>query len=1512
MPAGKMKKLISLFVIFLLNINIVFASNGLYSCEKSYNIDETIFKYGKITDSYKGNDSSLVVWIQDLHNDPAVQKNIYAILDILSKNGSNEIYIEGACQGEFDTSVFKCINGKNIRNSTAKNLLNAGILSGSEYYAVLNDNKKIYGIENNDIYRQNLKNLEIINSRKQFNNYIISKTADCVNDIKKNYILNSILALQNINLKKITLTDLFPNLKKQQSILNIFDKINYSRLNKELNDLMTDSKENTISDNHAEFSKFINYNSTYGYAKAYDYIEKNTDNKQSDLTLFLKANKTLLEINPSRLIYEKELLKKQMLTEANLNNTEKEIFDLDRFTVLLSSLANTVILPEQYAELKKNRKYAQSLYAKYLPAEIKNFTLNLLNSEILFNFYDANLTRNDVFIKNMNEGNAQIQILVAGGFHSGLTETLKKNNKSYIVITPETSATGAFNQLFISSFNDGTDIQILDNFFLIIEQWGMFFTDAESFKNEIFKWTKQIPKLQNIDVNVINVEGGFLVDATYNDLNKYKTFTYDADTASKRIQKDFNPSKKQTEQTLSKISDIAKKSQFFGKKTTITTNNNNSLFNSSVLLPVKLTVENGENKISINKSFLKALSVQDENLIETVVHLLYFYSSLEQNTELFQEFINNNYDKLQQIYSINARLQSANNGFFSRLHNKIKRFIDRFINSNFTRQNISYEKFKKLSEKYSDPDQLYMIEALKQAELSKQSKKFLKTFVQPPVGAFIINDDSFTGKAYNQDNSILHAETLTIINFLHNTIIQEELMPDGQLTTKGKQLYSLLDLVFLNGQNIGNKIFQNKPMILENLGININYSKKRTIDDVFNETNMVLRFVDDQLDNPLQTASLYCTLAPCNKCLKTMEILGIEKLAYGSSAVNKTHHGINNLAEKGTAIQENLLKDETDKYITNYRFMNSSMLRTNTASFVQFIQRTLSSLLKQPDRKLKKQLYSNIRSLGLERTLEIIKDFQLNIDWNSFLKNEDLSKLKIFLEQIGAWNDPAKRAGMIYVIKNNIAAFTENNNIYFKDKNGRRFNFHINSDSRFDASNEYISKMKILSRVKNFADVDDNIALRKSEFNEEMSAIFSTLNLYGTAQPIIITGNTLIETNLRLKPLGEVINTLMPPLYIENAALEYEYVNGNFVENTNYMNNTAKSFIDQTTISDIKSTMSKVKEKWYSLFTGFVSDIKGIRNNPDLSYKELVEAATAGQKHSEPLNFLVARAGIDVKDKTEFFNYYGSLSRDKAMNEINKFYNLMMIIDISETQMLDVMETLSVLEMARLYLSKDPADIKERNSVIIDIKKIENNEQLKTDLQSNVRVAISPVRPSLVRAKVADYYNRKIQQKYPDIMARSAGQTTITIYKKDITKMIPIQYTISKGTPSEYIIYTGDEFSTTGVDYPIYQLQQQQGNGQMVVINTNGQQFDGTFISLSSLPEFSKQVDSAANINRSVILQRKILEIVENNIWQIAVNPSFQPDNIAQELKNRLLSPAVIEINRQPQMKNIEDLLKAG
>jgi len=92
-------------------------------------------------------------------------------------------------------------------------------------------------------------------------------------------------------------------------------------------------------------------------------------------------------------------------------------------------------------------------------------------------------------------------------------------------------------------------------------------------------------------------------------------------------------------------------------------------YNTSPFSPIKNSVL--PPPISINKTFLEALATEDDSLIDTVIHLLYFYSTLDQNTELFQQFIINNYDKLQQIYTINQQIQNSHSNFILNLKNKV-------------------------------------------------------------------------------------------------------------------------------------------------------------------------------------------------------------------------------------------------------------------------------------------------------------------------------------------------------------------------------------------------------------------------------------------------------------------------------------------------------------------------------------------------------------------------------------------------------------------------------------------------------------------------------------------------------------------------------------------------------------------------------------------------------------------------------------------------------------------------
>ena len=116
------------------------------------------YKYGRIIDGFKGTGDKLVVYVQDLHCNPEVQNNISEIIRVLdTRYGVNKVLVEGAPSGKIDTSVFSAIPDDKVRNRTAQILLEKGILTGTEYYQVINGKNNLYGVEDWDIYNQNLK-----------------------------------------------------------------------------------------------------------------------------------------------------------------------------------------------------------------------------------------------------------------------------------------------------------------------------------------------------------------------------------------------------------------------------------------------------------------------------------------------------------------------------------------------------------------------------------------------------------------------------------------------------------------------------------------------------------------------------------------------------------------------------------------------------------------------------------------------------------------------------------------------------------------------------------------------------------------------------------------------------------------------------------------------------------------------------------------------------------------------------------------------------------------------------------------------------------------------------------------------------------------------------------------------------------------------------------------------------------------------------------------------------------
>lgn len=1503
------KKLFSIFLSAFFvagSFNLSFANVDTNQETFTNLINEKVLNYSSVTDSYNANNEGVIVWIQDLHNDFVTQKKIYNILNILTRISDFEVYGEGIVDETLDVSFFNSISNKQIKEKTINDLFQTSVLSGCEYFALLNGNKKVKGIEDKKVYEENLKLLEYINKNKEFNNFLIETLISYVKNLKQHSVINKDLSLKLSNLNEINAITNYPNLYKYQTVYENLSGLNRRKLNAQFKNFVNKYR------NNPKIYDLLKQNSDYGYAKIYDYIIKETElteteKKNKELFSFFENTKLITEINSIKLLYEKEAAINELLSLQISEKSEKEILNLEHFSYLLKDLVNTNILPQHYTELKENQKYVSILFQKYLPKNISCFALSILNNKTFFEFYDTNLYRNKIFIENLVKDNSN-KIIVAGGFHCDITKELKKQNKSYMVLTPSTNINSAFNKLFATTIKYGSNEEIVNNIMSVISSWKIFFADTVSFQNEINNWLSQNPLSKNTQISVKQNIDGYTVTINYNGTVLTKTFLQNEEQ-NNTIQ---HLTKSNKNAVVDQILKIASRPNLFGQNVTVKITSAKTLLDETNFLPMSVSVDNDTAIISVNENFLTQLYNNEQSLTETAVKLLYFSYSKTVNTDTFIGFINSNYENLQKIYSIKTRLASTQTSLFARIKAKIKNLavkvknaITNFKKANLIPQEVDQKDITTIHEQN-------MAQALKQATIARQNRSYLKTFTQPPIGAFIrleIPNDNGTssvtieGKNFNSIDSVLHAETLTFIDFLKNYIQEFEMLPSGNLTEKGTFLTQLLDLAIINGHHISNKTFQKRPMLLSNLGITIDYSQKRDINTVFTETNAILKFVNDQLGNPLSNVTLYCTLAPCNKCVRTMSALGIDTLVYGSPSVNQNHKSINTLINNGIKVEGNVLQKQCDERIQNYRFMNASPLRTKIASIIQNVRRFTSSFFKKSEKSLKRLLNAVTTSeQNIITITQTITDLQNELDWANLQSNETaLNELIDLLKQTDAYEDSSKRAGLIYAIKNKCLIKINDGKIYFYNKQGQQLDFYIGIDGKFAASQNYLNKMNILAQVKNFADLDDNLALRDMSFNKDIQSIFSTLTLYGIAQILPVTGNTLEKVKIRLDPLTSAIKNLIPAIYIENAALSCTVENGEFVIDENYTENIAKSALNAENIKYLETLFGGLQSEWYNLFVSFVTETKNLRASPDASYGDFIDVLLKKQPIPDFIKEKISKRKI--------------LSRQQAEKELNEIYLQVIQENFSKEIFLSAMKVLSLVELSRLYFSQDPQDTKEAVRLRQDIESIDNGQNLSQKLTSNVRYIITAFRPNLVRENVAQYFKRIVQQKYPELDVISTGQTTICVYKKAVNKSVPLRNEINNGTPAQNIIFTGDEFNVGGVDYPIYMLQREQGNDGLVVINTNSSVFEGDFVSLTEIDDFPSDISVGGNIKRNVLLQQLILSIVEENIGLISTNPDYEPVNIAQELKERIFNinqSLSFDVIRKTKNAIVGDMLKAA
>ena len=143
---------------------------------------------GKITSAKYFDSEDIIINIQDLHCHAETQRKIASIIGYIDNTYNlNNVYLEGAFK-TVDTSWLSSFNNNKNGTKVLEGLIDSGKLSGTEYYSIMNNKKDfVLGIEDEALYKENIKLLGAIISLQPEVNAICSQLEKEINKIKRDY-----------------------------------------------------------------------------------------------------------------------------------------------------------------------------------------------------------------------------------------------------------------------------------------------------------------------------------------------------------------------------------------------------------------------------------------------------------------------------------------------------------------------------------------------------------------------------------------------------------------------------------------------------------------------------------------------------------------------------------------------------------------------------------------------------------------------------------------------------------------------------------------------------------------------------------------------------------------------------------------------------------------------------------------------------------------------------------------------------------------------------------------------------------------------------------------------------------------------------------------------------------------------------------------------------------------------------------------------------------------------------
>ncbi|MBL8024708.1 MAG: hypothetical protein JNK54_10605 [Elusimicrobia bacterium] len=451
-----------------------------------------LLPYGTVRESFtaKRPNAPFIIHIQDAHGIFEAQQNIAAMIQGLADiQGVTLVGMEGA-SGPFTTDRYRHYPDPHITAGLVESYLKESLLSGPEYAAIVSSKDvTLWGVENPDIYRENIKAFKDSLKTKRLLAHWLERAGQEVERRKdvlfspplKDYdrhvtayhsrqeeigpyarfLYQQAKRLQ-INGMKIPQVDLFVEAMTQEGALD-FKAVERGR--RGLAQALADRVSKTDLESLAQKSLLCRMGrvtlgefnrSIQEMCFRYQIPLKN----YGPLEDYLRYVSLAERIHPEGLLAELTTLEKTVGDVLAETAEQKDVMATNRSLLLLSKLANQTLPPAEWD--------AYRIEKTSILASVKSM-LGGIDESILEpaeRFCRLATERNgpmaDHLLAQMKATGRSSAVLVAGGFHSdGLTQMFRSKDVSYVVVTPKITKTPDENNYLDIFSNDPLPLEKL-------------------------------------------------------------------------------------------------------------------------------------------------------------------------------------------------------------------------------------------------------------------------------------------------------------------------------------------------------------------------------------------------------------------------------------------------------------------------------------------------------------------------------------------------------------------------------------------------------------------------------------------------------------------------------------------------------------------------------------------------------------------------------------------------------------------------------------------------------------------------------------------------------------------------------------------------------------------------------------------------------------------------------------------------------------------------------------------